>query len=109
MSPDMARAVADRLGVPVDLRAVRQARRFGGCRGVGCVGYRADRGPSRRRAEKIAFTSAYVEIQSTYLVPAGSPLTTIASVDQPGHPHRDQRTQRAYGLWLTAQYPATRS
>jgi polar amino acid transport system substrate-binding protein len=56
-------------------------------------------GAEPQRAEKIAFTSAYVEIQSTYLVPAGSPIRTIADVDRPGV--RIAVTARtAYGLWL---------
>ena len=40
-------------------------------------------GAEPARAEKISFTAAYVEIEATYLVPAGSPLKTIAEVDRP--------------------------
>ena len=36
------------------------------------------------RAGEIDFTTAYVEIEATYLVPAGSPLKTLADVDRPG-------------------------
>jgi len=36
------------------------------------------------RAEEISFTAAYLEIEATYLVPAGSPLRTIADVDREG-------------------------
>ena len=36
------------------------------------------------RAEFIAFTPAYVEIEATYVVPEGSSLQTIENVDQPG-------------------------
>lgn len=36
------------------------------------------------RAKTIAFVDAYVEIEATYMVPEGSPLTTIAEVDAPG-------------------------
>ena len=36
------------------------------------------------RASEIAFTAPYVEIDSTYLVPAGSPIETMADVDKPG-------------------------
>jgi polar amino acid transport system substrate-binding protein len=32
----------------------------------------------------IAFTAAYLEIEAAYLVPAGSPIRTIADVDRPG-------------------------
>src|SRR5215475_4949443 len=56
-------------------------------------------GAEPQRAEKIAFTPAYVEIEATYLVPAGSPLQSIGDVDKPGV--RIAVTGRsAYGLWL---------
>jgi polar amino acid transport system substrate-binding protein len=41
-------------------------------------------GAEPARANEIDFTPAYVEIEATYLVPAGSPLKTIADVDKPG-------------------------
>ena len=100
VSPDMARAVADRLGVPVTYVPFAKPGELAdaapsGVWDIGLIGAEPE------RAEKIAFTSAYAEIQSTYLVPAGSPLTTIASVDQPGI--RIVTSGRsAYGLWLTA-------
>ena len=37
-----------------------------------------------KRAEKIAFCDAYVEIEATYLVPENSPLWSIEDVDRPG-------------------------
>ena len=53
----------------------------------------------RARAEKIAFTPAYVEIEATYLVPAGSPIQRIEDVDRAGV--RIAVTARAaYDLWL---------
>ena len=36
------------------------------------------------RARDIAFTPAYLEIEATYLVPAGSPIRSLAEVDQAG-------------------------
>ena len=36
------------------------------------------------RAKTIAFSPAYLEIQATYLVPAGSPLKRVEDVDRPG-------------------------
>ncbi len=36
------------------------------------------------RADKISFTAPYVEIEGTYLVPAGSTIRTIADVDRDG-------------------------
>jgi polar amino acid transport system substrate-binding protein len=41
-------------------------------------------GAEPSRAEKIAFTAAYVEIEATYLVPEGSPLKTVEDVDAEG-------------------------
>ena len=53
-----------------------------------------------KRAEKIAFCDAYVEIEATYLVPEDSPLQSIEDVDKPGVriavPYR-----AAYDLYLT--------
>src|SRR5213078_1255888 len=56
-------------------------------------------GAELQRAAVINFTAAYVEIEATYLVPAGSPIRNVAEVDQPGK--RIAVTARsAYGLWL---------
>jgi polar amino acid transport system substrate-binding protein len=56
-------------------------------------------GAEPQRAETIAFTAAYVEIEATYLVPAGSRLKTIADVDAPGV-RIAVAGRSAYGLWL---------
>ena len=60
------------------------------------------RGVHRRRAGRatdISFSPAYVEIEATYLVPAGSPITTIDAVDRQGV--RIASTARAaYTLYL---------
>ncbi len=98
VSPDMARAIADLL--EVELRYVTYPS-------PGVLADAATRdewdigliGAEPQRAEVIAFTPAYVEIEATYLVPAGSPLNAIADVDAPGV--RIAVTDRtAYGLWL---------
>ena len=56
-------------------------------------------GAEPQRAETIAFTSAYAEIEATYLVPSGSRLKAIADVDS-----EDVRiavtARSAYCLWL---------
>jgi polar amino acid transport system substrate-binding protein len=41
-------------------------------------------GAEPQRANEIAFTPAYLEIEATYLVPAGSSIRTIADVDREG-------------------------
>ena len=53
-----------------------------------------------KRAEKIAFSEAYVEIEATYLVPANSPLQTFEDVDQPGV-RIAVADRAAYDLYLT--------
>jgi polar amino acid transport system substrate-binding protein len=94
----MARAIADRLNVPVKYVPFAKPGELADAAGtdawdIGLIGAE----PSR--AEKIAFTAAYVEIEATYLVPANSPLKTIADVDRPGV--RIAVTARsAYDLWL---------
>ncbi len=96
VSPSMARALAERLGVAVQyLPFPRPGELADAVAGwdVGLIG--AD----PLRAEKIAFTAAYAEIAACYLVPAGSPIASIAEVDRPGV--RIAVTARsAYDLWL---------
>ncbi len=98
VSPDMAKAIADRLGVPLKLVPFKSPGELADQCGkdvwdIGLIG------AEPQRAETIAFSAAYAEIKSTYLVPAGSPLQTIADVDRPGI--RIAVTGRAaYGLWL---------
>jgi polar amino acid transport system substrate-binding protein len=99
VAPDMAREIAARLGVPVAYVPFKTPGELADAAGsnvwdVGLIG--AD--PAR--AEKIAFTPPYVEIEATYLVPAGSPLRSIAEVDRAGI--RIAVTARtAYDLWLS--------
>jgi polar amino acid transport system substrate-binding protein len=98
VSPDMARAIADRLGVPVRYVPYPRPGELADAAGTGAwdIGLI---GAEPQRAEKIAFTPAYCEIEATYLVPAGSPISSIAEVDRPGV--RIAVTARAaYDLWL---------
>ena len=98
VSPDVAHEIARRLGVPCKLIAFKSPGELGDQAGknVWDIG---NIGAEPQRAKTIAFTAAYAEIESTYLVPAGSPITSIAEVDKPGI--RIAVTGRsAYGLWL---------
>ena len=98
VSPDMARAIADRLGVPVRYVPYARPGELADAAGTGAwdIGLI---GAEPQRAEKIAFTAAYCEIEATYLVPPGSPIASIAEVDRPGV--RIAVTARAaYDLWL---------
>lgn len=98
VAPDMAREIASRLGVPVkyvtfpspgELADAAESNLWD----LGFIG------AEPQRAEKIAFTPAYVEIEATYLVPAGSKLQSIAEVDRPGV-RIAVFGRSAYGLWL---------
>jgi len=98
VAPDMAREIASRLGVPVTYVPYARPGELADAAGTGVwdIGLI---GAEPQRAEKIAFTPAYVEIEATYLVPAGSPLKTIGEVDHAGV--RIAVTARsAYDLWL---------
>jgi polar amino acid transport system substrate-binding protein len=102
VSPDMAREIAQKLGVPVAYVPYARPGDLADATGSGVwdIGLI---GAEPQRAEKIAFSPAYVEIEATYLVAAGSPIRSIAEVDQPGR--RLAVTARsAYGLWLENNY-----
>lgn len=98
VAPDMARALADRLGVPVRYVTYNKPSELadavtGGSWDIGLIG------AEPQRAEHIGFTRAYVEIEATYLVPAASDLLKPEDADQPGR--RIAVAERtAYGLWL---------
>jgi polar amino acid transport system substrate-binding protein len=98
VAPDLAREIANRLGVPVKYVTFKTPGELADMGGkdvwdIGLIG------AEPQRAEAIAFSPAYVEIEATYLVPAGSPLKTIADVDKPGV-RIAVMGRAAYGLWL---------
>ena len=98
VAPDMAREIASRLGVSVTYVPYARPGELADAAGngvwdIGLIG------AEPQRAEKITFTPAYVEIEATYLVPAGSALKAVAEVDRAGV--RIAVTARsAYDLWL---------
>ncbi len=83
VAPDMARELASRLGVPVQLIPFESPGKLADAAGSGIwdVGLL---GAEPSRAEQIAFTAAYVEIEAGYLVPAGSKLQSMDEVDRAG-------------------------
>jgi polar amino acid transport system substrate-binding protein len=96
---DLAHELGRRLGVPVEivpydgagkLADAAKAREWD----VGFLG------AEPQRAKEIIFTAAYLEIESTYLVPAGSPLKTVADVDRQGV-RIAVSASSAYDLYLT--------
>jgi polar amino acid transport system substrate-binding protein len=98
VSPDMARAIADRLGVPVKYVPFKSPGELADQvdNNVWDIG---NIGAEPQRAAKIAFTAAYCEIEATYMVPAGSPIKSIADVDRKGV-RIVTSARSAYGLWL---------
>jgi polar amino acid transport system substrate-binding protein len=98
VSPSMARAIAERLGVPVQYVPYANPGLAGDAAGTDAWDI-VNIGAEPQRAEKIAFTAAYAEIECTYLVPAGSPITAISQVDRPGI-RIAVSARAAYDLWL---------
>ena len=98
VAPDMARAIGAELGVPVKLVPFKSPGELGDQVGkdmwdIGLIG------AEPQRAEKIAFTAAYVEIEATYMVPEDSPIKSIADVDRKGV-RIAVSARSAYDLWL---------
>lgn len=98
VSPDMARALADRLGVGLELLRFKSPGELADAAATGAWDI-GNIGAEPARAETIAFSAAYCEIEATYLVPAGSPITSVEEVDQPGI-RIATAARSAYGLWL---------
>lgn len=97
VAPDMARAVADAIGVPIRLLTFPKPGELADAVEQWDIGLI---GAEPQRAEKIAFSAAYAEIEATYLVPAGSPITELAQVDRPGI-RIAVSARSAYDLWLS--------
>ena len=99
VSPDMARTIADRLDVAVKYIPFSSPGTLADAIGddVYDIGLIA---AEPARAKTIAFTSAYVEIEATYLVPDTSSLTAIVDVDRPGV-RIAVSARSAYDLYLT--------
>jgi polar amino acid transport system substrate-binding protein len=83
VAPDMAAAIAERLGVAVSYVTFDTPGEVADAvaRDVWDICLIAE---EPKRAETIAFCDAYVEIEATYLVPVGSSLQSIEEVDRPG-------------------------
>ena len=98
VAPDLAQEVAMRLGVPVQYVPFKSPGELvdmadKGIWDIGLIG------AEPQRAETIAFTAAYAQIEATYLVPSRSHLKTIADVDSVGV-QIAVTARTAYGLWL---------
>ena len=99
VAADMAREIADRLGVGVSYVQFASPGELADEAGndvwdIGLIG------AEPTRAETIAFTAAYVEIEATYLVPADSPFKSVDDVDREGV-RVAVSGRSAYDLYLT--------
>jgi polar amino acid transport system substrate-binding protein len=98
VAPDMAAEIAAQLGVRVEYVPFARPNALAdaaedGVWDIGLIG------AEPARAEKIAFSTAYVEIEAAYLVQAGSPIERLDQVDQPGV-RIAVLAKAAYDLWL---------
>jgi len=98
VSPDLCRAIAQKLGVPLQLIPFKSQDALvdavgGNTCDIGFVGADPD------RAAKVTFTPAYVEIQATYIVPEASTIKHASEVDRAGV-RIAVPARSAYGLWL---------
>jgi len=98
VAPDLAAEIAARLGVAVRYAPFARPSALAdaaddGVWDIGLIG------AEPARAEKIAFTAAYAEIEAAYLVQPGSPLARFEDVDRPGV-RIAVLARSAYDLWL---------
>ncbi len=98
VASDLGRELARRVGVPVEFIKFESAGKLGDSVRTG-VWDVAFLGAEPQRAAEIAFTAAYLEIPSTYIVPAGSPIRSVDEVDREGV-RIAVTEQSAYGLYL---------
>src|SRR5262249_5702666 len=98
VASDVARELGRRVGVPVEFIKFDTAGKLGDGVKTGAWDV-AFLGAEPQRAAEIAFTAAYLEIPSTYLVPAGSPIRSVDEVDREGV-RIAVAEQSAYGLYL---------
>jgi polar amino acid transport system substrate-binding protein len=99
VASDVARELGRRVGVPVEFIKFDSAGKLGDGVKTGAWDV-AFLGAEPQRAAEIAFTAAYLEIPSTYLVPAGSSIRSVDEVDREGV-RIAVAEQSAYGLYLS--------
>ena len=80
---DLARELGRRADLPVEFITYPSAGKMAEAVKTGAWDV-AFLGAEPERQNEISFTPAYLEIDATYLVPAGSPIRAIAEVDRDG-------------------------
>ena len=98
VAPDLARELAKRLGAVVEFVGYANAGLAADAAATGAWDV-AFIGAEPQRAGEITFSPAYVEIEASYLVPAGSPLLRLEDVDRDGI-HIATAARAAYTLFL---------
>ena len=98
VSPDMAAAIAQKLGVPVQYVPFKTPGELAD-QAENNVWDIGNIGAEPQRAQKISFTAAYCEIEATYMVPEDSAIKSIADVDKKGI-RIAVSARSAYDLWL---------
>ncbi|MEM8790301.1 MAG: transporter substrate-binding domain-containing protein [Pseudomonadota bacterium] len=83
VAPDLAKALAAKLDVPATLIPFPKVGQVadaisGPDVDIGLIAWEPE------RAETIAFSKPYVEIEATYLIAPGAPFNAIGEVDRPG-------------------------
>ncbi len=103
---DLAKELGRRLNVPIEIVSYDAAGKMADGVKTGAWDV-AFLGAEPERANEIAFSTPYLEIEATYLVPAGSPLRTIAEVDREGI-RIAVSEKSAYDLFLTRNLKSAR-
>jgi polar amino acid transport system substrate-binding protein len=101
LAVDLARELARRAGLPIQLIGYDAAGKVSAAARTGAWDV-AFLGIDPERAADIDFTAAHIELEGTYLVPAGSPLQKIADVDRDGV-RIGITSKSAYDLFLTRE------
>lgn len=99
IAPDLGRELARRAGLPFEfVRFDAAGKLFDAVKAGQCdVGFL---GAEPQRAAEVEFTQAYLELPVTFLVPAGSPIRSIADIDREGV-RVSVSDRSAYDLFLT--------
>ena len=102
IAPDLARELAKRAGLPVEyVKFDAAGKLFDAVKSAQVdVGFL---GAEPARASEVAFTSAYLELPVTFLVPPGSKIQSFDDIDKEGI--RVSVSERsAYDLFLTRKF-----
>src|SRR3954468_22456605 len=99
IAPDLGRELARRAALPFEFVKFDAAGKLFDAVKAGQVDV-GFLGNEPQRASEVDFSPPYLEIPVTFLVPAGSPINSIADIDRQGV--RVSVSERsAYDLWLS--------